>query len=94
MLRIYAFYVALVWVFGAVMLSMAHAQAPTPPAPITLTAQDVTQLQNYLGEQPLKFALPVLNWLNSLEQRAQADAKKAAEAVKTPKSHVPPASVK
>lgn len=60
----------------------AFAQQPIVPAPpfvpFTISQSDYQSIQNWLGEQPAKFSIPVLNWLNSLEQKAQEEAKKAA----------------
>lgn len=54
----------------------AFAQTFTP---YTIDATKQQQLLNYLGEQPAKFSLPVINALNQYEVEAQAAAKKAAE---------------
>lgn len=62
----------------------AFAQQPIVPAPpfvpFTISQSDYQSIQNWLGEQPAKFSIPVLTWLQGLEQKAQEDAKKAVPA--------------
>lgn len=48
--------------------------------PLTINQSDYQAIQNWLGEQPAKFSIPVLTWLDGLERKAQEDAKKAAPA--------------
>ena len=66
----------------------AVAQQPiTPPppfVPFTISQSDYQSIQNWLGEQPAKFSIPVLTWLQGLEQKAQEEAKKAATPVPPP----------
>jgi hypothetical protein len=52
----------------------AFAQQPPPPY-VAFTVDEGTykQLQDYLGNQPAKFSVPLLNWLNSAESRAVSD---------------------
>lgn len=45
-------------------------------APITITEQDAKNLRQFLDEQPMKFGLPILQWLDALEQRAVKEAEK------------------
>ena len=53
------------------------AMAQTTFAPITVTEQDAMNLRKFLDEQPLKFSLPILQWVDALEQRAvKAEADK------------------
>ncbi len=45
--------------------------------PLTVTEQDAKNLRQYLDEQPMKFSLPILQWIDALEQRAvKAEAEK------------------
>ncbi len=44
--------------------------------PIVVTEQDAKSLRQFLDEQPMKFGLPILQWLDALEQRAVKDAEK------------------
>ncbi len=71
----------------------AAAQTPAQPAPsyapIVIEQADYQAIEQWLGEQPMKFAAPVQNWLNTLEQKAQADKAKAVAPV--PESKGPPA---
>ena len=71
----------------SIIATPAAAQQPialAPPfVPFTISQSDYQSIQNWLGEQPAKFSIPVLNWLQGLEQKAQADAK-AAVPVPTP----------
>ena len=62
-------------VMGVVLPSLVYAQQP-PYVPYTIDAQEHQALMNYLGEQPAKFSMPVINTLNQFEQQAQQ--KKAA----------------
>ena len=56
---------------------------PEPPSyvPFTIYEEDANKLRAYLDEQPMKFSLPILQWVQELEQRAviEANAKKAQE---------------
>lgn len=78
------------------------AEAPTQPAvtpapvvavpdfvPFTVSADDYKQLQTWLGEQPTKFGLPMLQFLNMLETRAKAGAEAAKAAAKEAPAPVP-----
>jgi len=67
----------------------AYAQpAPQPQkfVPFTVEEQDARNLRAFLDDQQLKTALPILQWMDILEQRAIA---KAAEE-KAPKADAPP----
>lgn len=85
--------IILMLMFAVVGLGMAAAFsqqsaptaiAPAPPfVPFTINQSDYQTIQNWLGEQPAKFSIPVLTWLDGLERKAQADAK-AAVPVPTP----------
>lgn len=45
-----------------------------PFVPFTISQSDYQAIQNWLGEQPAKFSIPVLTWLQGLERKAQEDA--------------------
>lgn len=68
----------------AFVSSAALAQpAPQPPAvqpfiPFEVTEQDAKLLRQYLDEQPMRISLPILNWMDQLEQRT-IQAKHLAE---------------
>ena len=72
----------------ALLPTFAYAQAPQPNfTPYTVNAQEHQAILNYLGEQPAKFAVPLINQFNQMEQQAQTTAaeaakKKAAEGAK------------
>lgn len=77
--------------FFAVLLALllpvaaSAQQAVQPPfAPITVTQADAEHLQAYLNEQPMKFALPVAQWLGMLEQKARAEQDAKAAKTKPP----------
>lgn len=57
------------------MTTTAMAQQSTF-APIIVTEQDAKNLRQFLDEQPMKFGLPILQWLDALEQRAFKEAEK------------------
>ena len=55
------------------------AKPPTPPAPttpalvpITLSTDDLAQLNTFLQSQPYSLAAPIINFLAQKEQAAQA----------------------
>ena len=77
----------------ALIPSIAHAQAPQAPAyvPITISEQDWTKLQTYLGDQPAKFSNPVIGFLNQMEQVAVIKA--TSEVAKAKASAAKPADV-
>lgn len=52
--------------------------------PYTITQEDHTKFMNYLGEQPAKFSIPIIQALNSLEQKALDEAKKKEVEKKEP----------
>ncbi len=72
----------------ALSVVVAQAQQPSPPTPpkfvpFTIEEQDAKNLRAYLDDQPLKLGLPILQWLEMLENRAKATAEaKAAEEAK------------
>ena len=70
-------HVLLVLVFALIAV-VANAQQQFEP--YTINAQDHELLLKYLGEQPAKFSIPLINQFNQWEQAAQQ--KKAAEATK------------
>ena len=49
--------------------------------PYTITQEDHAKLMNYLGEQPAKFSIPLIQALNRLAQKA-IDAKNKEEVKK------------
>ena len=61
----------------------AYAADPPPPppnyVPIVIEQSEFENIEKYLGEQPAKFANPIINWLAGLEQKALDKAKKPAE---------------
>ena len=65
------------YLFTAV--SPAFAQSTFEP--YTINAQEHELLMKYLGEQPAKFSVPLINQFNQWEQAAQQ--KKATDAAKT-----------
>jgi hypothetical protein len=65
----------------------ALAQQPAPPkfVPFTVDEQAYNAVTNALLELKVKDGLPILNWINQLEQKAQQmEASKAAEVAKHP----------
>ena len=56
--------------------SLAAEATPNQILPVTLSAEDLTNLQNYLNEQPYKFSAPVLNLLTQKETEARAAVEK------------------
>lgn len=79
-----------VLMFLVVLVAPALAQQPSPPppfAPYTVNQEDHTRIMNYLGEQPAKIAIPLIQTLQALEQRARiekdaADFKASSDASK------------
>jgi hypothetical protein len=74
------------------LMGSALAQQAAAPAqqqqfvPFTVKEADARQMRQWLDEQPMKFGLPVLQWLDQMEAREisrikkeAADAKAAAE---------------
>lgn len=81
---------------SVIALTLAASPALAQPAPaftpFTVSQQDAAQLRSYLDDQPMKFSLPVLQWLIGLENKAAEKAKadaKAAPAKKTAPVPVP-----
>lgn len=80
----------------ALSVVVARAQQPSPPTPpkfvpFTIEEQDAKNLRAYLDDQPLKLGLPILQWLEMLENRAKATAEaKAAEEAKAKPKHTEP----
>jgi hypothetical protein len=58
----------LVLIFSLISTS-AFAQAPQI-VPYTITPKEHTDLMNYLGEQPAKFSVPLMQALGALAQKA------------------------
>ena len=70
--------------FTALFLGSALAQAPAQQKwiPPQVSEQDARQLRTWLDDQPTKFGLPVLQWLQNLEDRTIAKIKKDEEDAK------------
>lgn len=67
----------------AVALLASPALAQDKPAafvPITLSESDVKDFQKFLEDQPYKIAAPLLQWMGTLQQRANAEAAAKAKA--------------
>lgn len=64
----------------SLIATIASAQQPQPFVPFTVSEGDVQGLRSYLGKQPWEIAQPVMLWLEAMEQKAQAEAKKKADA--------------
>lgn len=67
-------YIAYVFAF-TIITTAALAQSIF--VPLTVTEQDAKNLRQYLDEQPMKFSLPILQWIDALEQRAVKDKAEA-----------------
>lgn len=72
--------IAIVFLF-VLGIAAAHAQQQ-PFVPITVNEAEYKALRSWLDEQPMKFALPVAQWLEQAERRA-VDDKAAAEKAKS-----------
>ena len=59
--------IALAFAFAVIATA---AQAQSSFVPFTVTEKDAQDLRKFLDEQPLKFGLPMLQWIDMLEQRA------------------------
>jgi len=60
--------------------ALAQPAPPSPPfVPFTVQEPDAKALRSFLDEQPMKFALPLLQWVTGLEQRAVAEAQAQKE---------------
>ena len=62
------------------LLLTSSAMAQTAPAPqkfvpFVVEEQDAKALRQFLDDQPLKIGLPILQWMDQLEQRAIAKEK-------------------
>lgn len=66
-------------VFSAVATTTASAQQPQKYVPFVVEEQDAKNLRAFLDEQQMKIGLPILQWMDGLENRAIA-AKAKAEA--------------
>lgn len=61
-----------------------QAQKPKPVfVPFTVDKQSYDELTAWLLDQPTKFGAPVINWLNTQEQK-QKDGKKSDPGKKAP----------
>ncbi len=64
---------------------------PQKFVPFVVEEQDAKNLRGFLDEQQMKVGLPILQWMDLLEQRAVAVANaKAAEETKTKAKEVEP----
>ncbi len=82
-------FVASVMIVASFSVAALAQNAPPPSVPpqrfvpFTIEEQDAKSLRSYLDDQPLKIGLPILQWLEMLENRAKATAEaKAAEEAK------------
>lgn len=67
-------------ILAFVMLSStAQSQIAPSPAPLILEKPDQDKLMNYLMEQPTKFSLPVIQFLNEIQQRQLAALKEKSD---------------
>lgn len=70
----------------AFLASPAFAQQIPPTLPIEITADELRELDKYLGDQPHRVVAPLVNFLANKQRLAQeAAAKKAAETKDAPK---------
>ena len=65
------------FVIATAIPAMAQQQAPQKFVPFTVEEQDARNLRAFLDEQPMKMSLPILQWMEALEQRAINLAKDA-----------------
>ena len=63
-------YLAFTLAFTLGVLAASPSMAQVKFEPLTVTEQDMKDLRGYLDEQPMKFGLPILQWLDRLEMRA------------------------
>lgn len=56
--------------------TLALAQEQSKFVPYTINQEDHSKLMTYLGDQPAKFSMPLIQALNALEQKAIDDNKK------------------
>ena len=81
--------------FMILSISLAHAQQPKPTqptyVPFSVDEDTYKQLQAFLGEQPAKFSMPMLNWLNGSEAKAVSDKAIADKAAAETKKDAPAA---
>lgn len=54
----------------------AQPPAPPPLQPITITVEEYNQLMTFLGSQQFNLAAPLVNFLATKQQAAQASHKK------------------
>ncbi len=66
----------------SLIYSSAFAQQQQQFIPYVVTQEDHTKILNYLGEQPAKIAIPLMQALNALEQKAIEEDKKKKDADK------------
>lgn len=53
--------------------------APQKFVPFTVEENDAKNARAFLDDQPMKFSLPILQWMEALEQRAMKAAADAAK---------------
>ena len=85
-MKLFVASVIIVASFSVAALAQNAPPTNVPPqrfVPFTIEEQDAKNLRAYLDDQPLKLGLPILQWLEMLENRAKATAEaKAAEEAK------------
>ncbi len=62
------------------VVSPAIAQQQEPYEPFSVTEQEYKGLTEYLGNQPLRMAEPIAQWLRQREAQAQQEKRAKAEA--------------
>jgi len=62
------------------IVSPAIAQQQEPYEPFSVTEQEFKGLIEYLGNQPLKVAEPIAQWLRQREAQAQQEKRTRSEA--------------
>lgn len=77
-------FVAILFVSQANAQDAPSPQAPSQFVPIVIAESDYKQFQRWLEEQPMKFALPVAQWLDAQARKAVSD-KMAADKAKADK---------
>lgn len=68
-------------------LPAAAQQSVSMLPPLVLEKADQEKLSAYLMEQPTKFSLPIIQFLNEVQQRQQVAARDAAEKAEKEKAN-------
>ena len=68
--------IALALAFAIIATS---AMAQSAFVPFTVTEKDAQDLRKFLDEQQMKVGLPILQWMDGLEQKAQKAASDKAK---------------